>query len=149
MTRLEGQRDVRVSAVRRKHDSVESALNNAADGDAFAARAWVGQVKERAKPLPVGASILPPESTSLRTVKAHPGMILASCLKEPSTVGYAFQMGTDQTNPEGWPAPVVTRGNTFKVGNLPIGQVVYLRIAVIRRGSIQGQWSPILSVQVR
>jgi hypothetical protein len=58
-------------------------------------------------------------------------------------------MGTDQAHPETWPPQVVTRGHTYKVGNLPIGQVVYLRIAVIRRGSIQSPWSPILSIQVR
>jgi hypothetical protein len=57
-------------------------------------------------------------------------------------------MGTDPGHPELWPVPVMTRGYTYKVGNLPIGQIVYFRVAVIRRGSIQGQWSPILQIQV-
>ncbi len=42
----------------------------------------------------------------------------------------------------------MSRGHTYKVGNLPIGQMVYFRIAVIRRGSIQGLWSSILQIQI-
>ena len=118
-------------------------------GDPVQAQAWTGKTKARTKPLPIGSSNLPPEDAKVRNVKAHPGMILASCAKEQSAVSYAFQMGTDQAHPETWPAQVVSRGHTYKVGNLPIGQVVYLRIAVIRRGSIQGAWSAIMPIQVR
>jgi hypothetical protein len=149
VTTFEGQRDKQVVTVRLKHANVETSLNNAANGDPVAAKAWTGQTKTRAKPQPVGSSNLPPENPGVRNVKSRPGMILASCTEEEGALGYAFQMGTDQTHPETWPAQVVTRGHTYKVGNLPIGQVVYLRIAVIRRGSIQGTWSPILSIQAR
>jgi hypothetical protein len=145
----EGQRDKQEITLRIKHSNVESALNNAAGGDPVQALAWTGKTKERAKPLPIGSSNLPPEDAKVRNVKAHPGMILASCAKEQSAVSYAFQMGTDQAHPETWPAQVVTSGHTYKVGNLPIGQVVYLRIAVVRRGSIQGAWSAIMPIQIR
>jgi hypothetical protein len=57
-------------------------------------------------------------------------------------------MGTDPAHPETWPAAVTTRGHTCKMANLPIGQTVYVRIAIIRRGSIQSQWSPTLQIQV-
>ncbi len=146
---LEGTRDAQMATLRLKHDSVESAVNVASDNDPVAAKAWTGQTKTKAKPLPVGASTLPPERPALRNVKSHPGMVEASCAPEQSVVGYAFQMGTDPAHPELWPAPVMTRGHTFKVGNLPIGQVVYVRVAVIRRGSIQSPWSPNLEIQVR
>jgi hypothetical protein len=146
---LEGQRTTQIATVRLKHASVESALNTASNNDPTAAQAWVGQTKQRAKPVPVGISNLPPEKAAVHNVKSRPGYILASCDEEQGAVGYAFQIGTDQTHPEGWPPPSMTRGHTYKVGNLPIGQVVYVRIAVIRRGSIQGQWSSILSIQVR
>ena len=146
---LEGKRDAEMVTLRLTHNSVESAVNTASNNDPVAAKAWTGQTKEKAKPLPVGASTLPPGSPAVRNVKAHPGMIEASCAKEQSVVGYVFQMGTDPTHPEGWPASLTTRGHTWKVGNLPIGQVVYLRIAVIRRGSIVSPWSPILEIQVR
>ncbi len=146
---LEGKRDTRMATLRLKHDSVESAVNTASNNDPAAARAWTGETKTKAKPLPVGASSLPPERPTVRNVKSHSGMVEASCAKEQSVVGYAFQMGTDPAHPESWPPPVVTRGHTFKVGNLPIGQVVYFRVAVIRRGSIQSPWSPNLEIQVR
>jgi hypothetical protein len=146
---LEGTRETQLVNVFLKHDGVVAALNTASDGDPAAAKAWVGATKERAKPVPIGSTNAPPEKAAVRTVKKHPGMIEASCAEEPSVVGYAYQIGTDSAHPELWAAQVVARGYTYKWANLPIGQITYVRIAVIRRGSIQGQWSPILQIQVR
>jgi len=146
---LEGKRGIQIVTVRLKHRTVESMLNTVCNNDPVAAKAWTGDSKQRAKPLAVGALTLPPESPALRNVKAHPGMVEASCAKERSVVGYAFQMGTDPAHPEAWPPQVVTQGHTHKFANLPIGQTVYVRIAVIRRGSIQSPWSPILQIAVR
>jgi hypothetical protein len=92
------------------------------------------------------SSTLPPENAAVRNVKAHPGMVQASCDEELSVVGYAFQIGTDPTHPETWPPQIVSQGHTHKFANLPIGQIVYVRVAVIRRGSIQSPWSPILQI---
>jgi hypothetical protein len=146
---LEGKRDAQMVTVHLKHDTVESTLNTVCNNDPVAAKAWTGENKQRAKPLPVGASTLPPENAAVRNVKAHPGMVEASCAKEPSVVGYAFQMGTDPAHPEAWPPQVVTKSRTHKFANLPIGQIVYVRVAVIRRGSIQSPWAPILQIAVR
>jgi hypothetical protein len=146
---LRGKRSTQITIVHLKHDAVETAINTASNGDPATCQAWVGETKTRTKPLPVGVSMAPPQSPGVRNVQRHPGMVLASCQEEPSVVGYAFQMGTDQAHPETWPAAIKTRGHTYKVGNLPIGQMVYFRIAIIRRGSIQGQWSPVLQIQVR
>jgi hypothetical protein len=145
---LERTRKTQIATVLLKHTSVESSLNTASNGDPVAASAWMGDTKERAKPLPVGATNGPPAGAVVRSVKKHPGMVEASCAPEQSVVGYAFQMGTDPTNLPSWPAQVVTRGHTYKVGNLPIGQTVYLRIAIVRRGSIQSQWSQVLQIVV-
>jgi hypothetical protein len=146
---LDGQRQDQAVTVRLKHFAVESALNIASDNDPTAAKAWVGETKSRAKPAPVTTSTLPPEKPALRVVKAHPGMVEASCAEEPSVVGDVDQTGGDPTHPETWAPGVTTRGHAYKMANLPIGQVVYVRIAIIRRGSIQRQWSPILQIQVR
>jgi hypothetical protein len=146
---LEAKRDAQMVTVHLKHDNLESTLNTVCNNDPVAAKTWTGESKQRAKPLPVGASTLPPEDAAVRNVKAHPGMVEASCAAEPSVVGYAFQMGTDPAHPEAWPPPVVTKGHTHKFANLPIGQTVYVRVAVIRRGSIQSPWAPILQIQVR
>jgi hypothetical protein len=146
---LEGKRDSQAITVRLKHDTVESTLNTVSNNDPVAAKAWTGDNKQRTKPLAVGASSLPPESPAVRNVKSHPGMVEASCAEEPSLVGYAFQMGTDPAHPETWPPQIMSQGRTHKFANLPIGQTVYVRVAVIRRGSIQSPWSPILQIQVR
>jgi hypothetical protein len=146
---LEGKRETQIVTVRLKHDTVESTLNTVCNNDPVAAKAWTGSTKQRTAPLAVGASTLPPEGAAVRNVKAHPGMVEASCAKEQSIVGYAFQVGTDPAHPEAWPAQVFSKGPKHKFGNLPIGQTVYVRVAVIRRGSIQSPWSPILQIAVR
>jgi hypothetical protein len=146
---LEGTRATQIVTVRLKHATVASTLNTVCNNDPVAAKAWTGASKQRTPPLPVGASTLPPENPAVRNVKAHPGMVEASCAEEPSLVGYAFQIGTDPTHPEAWPAHVMSKGRTHKFANLPIGQTVYVRVAVIRRGSIQSPWSPILQIMVR
>jgi len=146
---LEGTKQAQMVTVHLKHDSVESTLNTVCNNDPVAAKAWTGANKQRTMPLPVGASTLPPENAAVRIVKAHPGMVEASCDKELSLVGYAFQMGTDPAHPELWPAQVISHGRTHKFANLPIGQTVYVRVAVIRRGSIQSPWSPVLQITVR
>ncbi len=146
---LEGKRESEMVTVRLTHNTVESTLNTVCNNDPVAAKAWTGETKQRATPLPVGASTLPPDNAAVRNVKAHPGMVQASCSKEPSVVAYAFQIGTDPANPQLWPAQIVTQGHTHKFPNLPIAQVFYVRVAVIRRGSIQSPWSPILQITAR
>jgi hypothetical protein len=146
---LEAKRASQMVTVRLTHDTVESTLNTVCNNDPVAAKAWTGDTKQRATPLAVGAVTLPPENAAVRVVKAHPGMVEASCAKEQSVVGYAFQIGTDPAHPELWPAQIMTQGHTHKFPNLPIGQLAYVRIAVIRRGSIQSPWSPILQIAVR
>ena len=146
---LEGKRTTQMVTVRLTHDTVESTLNTVCNNDPVAAKAWTGANKQRATPLAVGAVTLPPENAAVRVVKAHPGMVEASCAKEQSVVGYAFQIGTDPAHPELWPPQIMTQGHTHKFPNLPIGQLAYVRVAVIRRGSIQSPWSPILQIAVR
>src|SRR5262249_8383069 len=51
---LEAKQEAQIVTVRLKHDSVESALNTASNGDPVAAKAWLGETKDRAKPLPIG-----------------------------------------------------------------------------------------------
>jgi hypothetical protein len=146
---LDGQRQSEAVTVRLKHGAVESALNTAANNDPVAAKAWVGETKSRAKPVPVTTSTLAPENPALRTIKSRPGTVEASCAEEQGAVGYVFQTGSDPNHPDAWAPGSTTRGHTFKMSNLPIGQIVYVRIAVIRRGSIQSQWTPIIQIQVR
>jgi hypothetical protein len=138
-----------VATVRLKHDGVVAALNTASNNDPAAAQAWVGKTKTRAPRAPVSTSTSPPENPAITTVKQSPGTVLASCTPEAGAVAYLFQQGGDPTHPDAWPIPTISPGHTFKVHNQPIGQVVYLRVAIVRRGSVQSQWSPVLQIVAR
>jgi hypothetical protein len=138
-----------VAAVRLKHDGVSAALNTASNNDPAAALAWVGKTKTRAAPGPASTSTVPPENPAITVVKRTHGSVMASCTPEVGAVAYLFQQGGDPAHPETWPAPTIASGHTFKVHNQPIGQVVYMRIAIVRRGSLQSQWSPVVQVVAR
>ncbi len=142
-------RTTQLAAVHLKHDAVETALNTASNGDPAAAQAWVGKTKSRALPAPVSTATNPPENPAIAVVKSSHGSVKASCTPEAGAVCYLFQQGGDPAHPETWPAPTISSGHTFKAHNQPIGQVVYLRIAIVRRGSVQSQWSPVLQIVAR
>jgi hypothetical protein len=146
----ETTRDTQMAACHLKHDGVVAALNVTSNGDPAAAEAWTGKTQQRSKPVLASASTTDaPLDPTLRVVKRSSGQIRASCKADASAVCYLFQQGTDPVHPETWPTPVMSKGHTYTAKNLPIGQVVCVRIAVVRRGSVQGQWSPVLSVTVR
>ncbi len=73
----------------------------------------------------------------------------ASCQADAGAIGYLFQYGTDSSHPESWAPPAQMRGHTFTLRNLPVGQLLCVRIAVLRRGSVQGAWSIVLQATVR
>src|SRR5262249_35869762 len=144
---LEGSRNAKIVLVRIKHEGVEAALNTASNGDPQAAKAWVGKTKSQPRKMAaVSVMTNSPENPALRTIKRNPGAVEASCTKEPGATCYMFQMGNDPLHPETWPAPAIVKGYTHKVENLPIGQVICCRIAIVRRGSVQSQWSPVLQI---
>src|SRR5262249_41634922 len=87
---LEAKQEAQIVTVRLTHEGVETALNTASNGDPVAAKAWVGAIQERAKPLAIGTTNGPPEKAMVRNVKRHAGMVEASCAPEKSVVGYAF-----------------------------------------------------------
>jgi hypothetical protein len=145
----EASRDRKVLTARLKHDAVETALNTDSNGDSEVAQQWVGKTRSRAKPVAISATTAPPENPALRSIKRNPGAVEVSCTEEPGATCYLFQQGTDPLHPETWPSPAIVPGHTHKVENLPLGQMVCFRIAVVRRGSVQSQWSPVLQINVR
>ena len=68
--------------------------------------------------------------------------------REGGVICYLVQLGTDPAHPEAWPAPVIAGGCKHTFTGLTPGQKVYLRIAIVRRGSVQGQWSVVMEVGV-
>jgi hypothetical protein len=149
LSALKKARAQQIGTVRLKHDNVEAAINTRSNGDPQAVQAWVGKVKTRAKPTPVTADTTPPTGASFGAVKRNHGMVKARCTPEPSVEGYLFQTGSDPLHPETWPAPSFSHGHTFTLKNQTIGQIVCVRIAIVRRGSVQSQWTQVLQAVVR
>jgi hypothetical protein len=58
-------------------------------------------------------------------------------------------MGTTPATPDAWPAPVQEGKANHTFSGLTVGQKVYARIAVMRRGVGQGQWSNVVEILVR
>jgi hypothetical protein len=145
---LKTTRVQQIGTVRLKHDNVATTLNTASNGDPVAAQAWTGKTKARAKPAPVTQDVTPPAGASLRSLKKGHGVVLARCNPEPSAEGYLYQTGGDPNHPETWAGPSFSKSHTFKLRNLTIGQTVNMRIAVVRRGSVQSQYTQVLQVVV-
>jgi hypothetical protein len=143
---LDGQRRVELSDTLRLHDGLASALNLASNGDAKAALAWTGKVKQRVKTTPTTD---PPINAVVKPVLNASGEVIASCKYDPQARVYLFQMGTDPAHPETWPAPVMSESCKYKVTGQAPGTKLYFRVAIFRIRTGQGAWSEILSVTVR
>jgi hypothetical protein len=77
------------------------------------------------------------------------GTVQVKCKAERGAVCYLMQTGTDPAHPEAWPSPVITSGAKHLFPGLTVGQKAYFRIAIVRRGGVQGQWSGVMEVVVR
>jgi hypothetical protein len=146
---LEQTRNVQLGTLHIKHDAVGTACTASSNNDLEAAHAWTGNTVTRtqASPLPVGTDA--PLKPTLNVIKRHSGSVMGRCDEDADAIGYLFQYGTDPNHPEGWPPAIQMRGHTFTLRNLPVGQVLCMRIAILRRGSVTGAWSAILQVTVR
>ena len=149
LSALKKTRTQQIGTVCNKHDNVVTSLNNASDNDPAAAEAWVGKTKQRAKPAPASESTLPPAGALLESLKTRHGSVRATCTAEPGAVSYLFQTGSDPAHPEAWAPPAIAHGHTFTVNDLPIGQPFYMRVAIVRRGSVQSQWTDVLKIVVK
>lgn len=146
---LKKTRVSQMATVHLTHANVEAAINARSNGDPQAAQQWTGKLKTRAKPVAVTADTTPPTGATLRTVQRTHGMVKGRCNPEPSAEGYLFQTGGDPLHPETWPPPFFAHGHTFSLRNQTVGQTVYMRMAVVRRGSVQSGWTQVLQVVVR
>ena len=143
---LDGQRQVELSDALRLHDGLATALNLASNGDAKAALAWTGKVKQRVKSTPTTD---PPINAVVKPVLNASGQVIASCKHDRQAKVYLFQMGTDPAHPETWPPPVMSDTCKYKVTGQVPGTKLYFRVAIFRIRTGQGAWSEILSVTVR
>jgi hypothetical protein len=129
----------------RDHDALEVMLNQDCAGDEQAMLQWGAQKATRKATTPTSAA-----PTSARaTATKDEGTVVARCKAEAGAVCYLFQMGNDPANPQSWPAPTIEPGASHTVSGLAVGQKVYFRVAIFRRGTGQGQWSDVVAVVVK
>lgn len=145
VAKLEAQRDQQFVAIRANHDALESAVNVVCKGQVAMIKAYGGAPAARNTYV---LSTDPPMKTAISTTPT-PGSVAAKCKADRDAIGYLFQLGTDPANPESWPKPELSGAARYVFADLPVGQKVYVRIAIVRRHGGQGQWSGLLEITVR
>lgn len=142
---LRNQRSNQTASVKRNHDLVVSVVNKLCKGDVGAMGLWGGKPAVR---VPADPSVAAPEDVTARST-AEPGTAAARCRSDRTAICYLFQCGTDPSDPESWPPPVIEAGCTHRVTGYAHGTKLYFRIAIQRRRTGQGHWSNIVGVVVR
>jgi hypothetical protein len=145
VAKLEGQRDQQLVVLQANHDALESSVNVACKGQIAMIKAYGGTPAGRNTPAP---STDPPMKTEI-AVAPTPGCIAAKCKADRDAHGYLFQIGTDPNTPDAWPNPAFSGGARHVFTDLPVGQKVYVRIAIQRRHGGLSQWSGLLEITVR
>ena len=140
---LRGQRTSGIVTLRLQHANMESLVNVAVGGDKAKAATWGGKVVARTTYV---ASEDAPQNATGKALGG--GSVEAKCKAEKSVVCYLFQIGTDPTHPEAWPQPAISGGCKHAFTGLTPGQKVYVRIAIVRRGNVQGAWSGFIEIGV-
>jgi hypothetical protein len=143
---LEG--DVAESALTlvRDHGALEAILNQDCAGDEQAMLKWGAKKTTRTPATPTTAA---PTNVRAGASKKDQGAVVARCKAESNVICYLFQMGSDPTSPQSWPAPEIEGAASHEVSGLTSGQKVYFRVAIVRRGTGQGLWSDIVGVTVK
>jgi hypothetical protein len=140
---LRAKRDGGVLLLRLYHANMESLVNVATAGDKTKAATWGGKI--------VARTIFPASTDAPVDAVARAkgdGAVEAKCKAENGVICYLMQMGTDPAHPEAWPQPFISGGSKHTFEGLTVGQKVYLRIAIVRTGGVQGNWSEMLPVTV-
>ena len=141
---LETKRGHDALMLRLVHANLEALLNIAAGGNKQAALAWGGKIVSRTT---VAVSTDGPTNPGVSSTV--PGSVTGKCKAENGVICYLFQIGSDPQNLQAWPVPAISGGCKHTFTGLTSGQKAYLRIAVVRRGGVQGPWSDVLTVTVR
>lgn len=142
---LEGQRNKISVTLHRNHGGLVTTLNVICAGVAQSVLKWGGKLLSRVQALVSEAPV--PVNARFRNAKTS-GTLIAACDPDKRAYAYLFQFGTTQANPEAWPAPTMESGSRHTMVGQTIGQTLYCRIAIVRRGQEAGPWSTILSVTV-
>ena len=137
-------RNKQLFALRIDHEGLQTAINVAGKGDKAYLETYGGNIVTKNV---VAATDEMPTNPTLKNTKIS-GEAAARCKADPKAYAYAYQFGTEPTNPDAWPKPLLESKSSYTATGLPVGQKVYCRIAVYRRGIGMGQWSPVLGLLV-
>ena len=140
---LRGKRSTQMGALVRAHAGLEAAIDVASDGQKQAITNW-GAVVATQTEYPDTTDA--PVNLSAKRVN---GLVTAKVKSDLSALVYVFQMGTDPAHPETWPPPEYESGSKHVFPSGPPGPSTYVRAAVIRRGTGQGQWSGVVECLVK
>jgi hypothetical protein len=143
LTGLRAKRTGDVLLLRLLHANMESLVNVAAGGDKAKAAKWGGKIVSRTTH--VASTDAPVDALAKAKGDAA---VEAKCKPEKGVICYLMAMGTDPAHPEAWPQPFISGGSKHTFQGLTVGQKVYLRIAIVRTGGVQGKWSDMLEVTV-
>lgn len=140
---LRSKRSDGVLLLRLLHAKMESTVNVAAAGDKTKATSYGGKI--------VARNMISPSTDAPVDPVAAPkggGEVEVKCKAEKGVICYLFQMGGDPVHPESWPQPAISGGHKHTFTGLTAGLKVYFRVAIVRTGSVYGNWSDILTVTV-
>jgi len=143
LTGLRAKRTAGALLLRLTHANMESLVNLAVAGDKTKAATWGGKIASRT----FFATTTDAPAEAMATAKGN-AAVEARCKAEKGVICYLMQMGTDPAHAEAWPQPFISGGCKHTFEGLTVGQKVYLRIAIVRTGGVQGKWSDMLEVTV-
>ena len=142
----EAKRDAQVAVVRRGRHNLSGALTAICGGVPATIQSW-GATPAGGVPTPASAAA-PTELTATPS-KTVPGTVRGKCLKVPGAASYLWALTTDPNVAPTTVQPVVTPGSRVSIPGQPVGHVMYLRVAVVRRRGGQSAFSEAVQITVR
>ncbi len=144
LTTLISTRTKQLFGLRMDHEALQTAINVAGKGDKAYLETYGGTIVTKGT---LTSTADPPANATLKVTKLI-GEACFRCKADRSAYAYAYQWGNDPTNLAALPQPTVDSKASYTVTGLTPGQKVYGRIAIYRRGTGQGQWSPVMMLIV-
>jgi hypothetical protein len=143
---LETQRDTQIASLLRDRHNLQGTLTAICGGNLALIKGW-GAVPGVVTKTPETTDA--PTGAKATTSKTTPGTVLAKCPALPGVTTYFWVLGADPGPPAATVKPAVTTGSRTRFTGLTAGQVMYLRVAVVRRHGGVSAWSEAVQVTVR
>lgn len=145
LTALEAARAGQMTKVNLDRKNAEAAITIACGGDPNLIKGY-GCVAQSRTVTP--ASTAAPLGLTAKPSVTTPGTVTLKC-KAVSGATYLFQVATDPTTAAGAGTPLISSKSTLTLTGQPIGHVLYVRAAVVRRNGGESLWTDAIQVTVR